>query len=59
MIIRNSAKCKKCHDEIESKGRWSFVTCKCGAISIDGGRDYQRWVGEIDNIEDTSILRDE
>lgn len=44
--MRNIAKCKKCGDIIESKHRHDFVTCKCGAISIDGGIDYTRVVGE-------------
>ena len=39
---RNRAKCKKCQDVIESKHRHDFVTCKCGSISLDGGRDYMR-----------------
>ena len=31
-----------CGDEIESKHRHDFVTCKCGACSVDGGHDYLR-----------------
>lgn len=27
---------------IESKWRWDFVTCSCGAWSVDGGLDYIR-----------------
>ena len=41
-IKRNAAKCGECGDEIESKYRHDFVTCKCGAISVDGGLDYLR-----------------
>lgn len=40
MIIENKAKCKLCDDVIESKGQWDFVTCKCGEISVDGGKNY-------------------
>jgi len=35
-------RCKRCRDAIQSKHRHDFVTCKCGAISIDGGGDYTK-----------------
>jgi len=38
----NRARCVKCGDIIISRHRHDFVTCKCGAISIDGGNDYCR-----------------
>lgn len=41
-ITRNAAKCDTCHEEIESKTRWDFVSCKCGAIFVDGGKEYLR-----------------
>ena len=50
-MIRNMARCRQCKDIIESKFRHDFVTCKCGAISVDGGSDYQRIVGNIANVE--------
>lgn len=55
-IIRNSAKCAVCHDEIESKHRHDFVSCKCGAIYVDGGHEYLRRVGHLDKIIETSIV---
>jgi len=39
-MTRNRAQCRKCKDIIESKHVHDFVTCKCGAISVDGGQDY-------------------
>ncbi|CAI8803547.1 MULTISPECIES: DUF7695 domain-containing protein [Bacillus cereus group] len=46
MVIRkvliNKLRCKKCNDIIESKHRHDFNLCKCKAIFIDGGKDYQR-----------------
>lgn len=33
MITRNSAKCRNCGDEIESKFKWNFVVCSCYKIS--------------------------
>ena len=54
-IISNKAKCKKCKDIIESTYRHDFVTCKCGAISVDGGKDYlRRAFRDIDDIEELS-----
>jgi DNA polymerase III epsilon subunit-like protein len=55
-IIRNSAKCKLCDDEIESKSRWHYVTCKCGEIFVDGGKDYLRRGAKVfSNFIDTSL----
>ncbi|KFI41919.1 DUF7695 domain-containing protein [Bifidobacterium biavatii] len=56
-IIRNSARCKRCGSEIESRYTWEYVTCACGAISIDGGHEYCRQVGYLDLLEDTSITK--
>ena len=47
MIVQNAAICNKCEDFIVSKHRHDFVTCKCGAISVDGGQAYLRRVGGI------------
>jgi len=52
MEIRNRARCKKCGDIIESKYRHDFVTCTCGAISVDGGYDYLRRVGNPEDFEE-------
>ena len=58
-IVRNSARCRKCGDEIESTYRHDFVTCSCGAISVDGGRSYIRraFKDEADIIE-TSVFKE-
>lgn len=55
-IVRNAARCRKCGDVIESKHRHDFVYCKCGAIAVDGGKDYlRRSVTEsFDDLEDLS-----
>ena len=50
--MRNQAKCKKCKQIIESKTRHDFVSCKCGAISVDGGHDYIRRVGWPQDFEE-------
>lgn len=59
-IIRNSAKCLRCGDEVESKHRHDFVTCKCGAISVDGGKEYlKRSAEDVTLLLDTSEVDDE
>lgn len=56
MVLRNSIKCNHCNDEIESKHRHDFVTCKCGKISVDGGKDYRKTsFTELSDFTDTSI----
>jgi hypothetical protein len=60
MIISNSATCRKCKDFIFSRHVHDFVTCKCGAISVDGGQDYLRRVGDpADFIESSFSLDDD
>ena len=44
IIITNKAKCLKCGDVIESRTVHDFVTCSCGAVSVDGGHEYLRRV---------------
>ena len=57
-IVRNSARCRKCGVEIESKTVHNFVTCPCGSISVDGGREYiRRACKSFDDLEDTSEYR--
>jgi len=53
-IIKNAARCLTCNEIIESKHRHDFVTCKCGKLSVDGGHDYLRRVGELENCEELS-----
>lgn len=59
-IIRNSAKCKLCGDEIESVHRHDFKSCSCGEIFVDGGKSYiRRGAKDLNNIIDTSITEGE
>jgi hypothetical protein len=50
MIIRNAAQCAKCEDVIESKYKHDFVSCSCGAIFVDGGKDYIRSGGNREDF---------
>ena len=39
-ILENKAKCGQCGDVLVSGHVHDFVTCSCGAFSVDGGRCY-------------------
>ncbi len=56
IIIRNSIRCLKCGDEIESKHRHDFRRCRCGAVAVDGGQTWLRRVGRFEDWVDTSIV---
>lgn len=53
-IIRNRARCRRCGTTIASATRHDFVMCKCGAVGVDGGRDYLRRVGQMEDLEEMS-----
>jgi len=53
-VTINKARCKKCGDIIESKSRHDFQQCKCGAIFVDGGKDYCRRGGNPEDLEELS-----
>jgi len=58
-IIRNSAKCFACNEEVESKHRHDFRWCKCQNIAVDGGKDYcKRSFANKGKWEDTSIYEE-
>jgi hypothetical protein len=46
MIVQNAIICKECDDFIFSRHRHDFVTCSCGASSVDGGQEYLRRSGD-------------
>lgn len=58
-IIHNRLRCKKCGDIIESFSVHDLKYCKCGAIFVDGGREYARYGGELEDIEDLSEITDD
>lgn len=53
-IIRNAIRCKKCGDIIESKTVHDFKVCSCGACAVDGGHDYLRRCGNLEDWEELS-----
>lgn len=56
-IISNKIKCKKCGDIIESKSTNDYKKCSCGAIAVDGGKDYLKMMGNEENYEEMSIVK--
>lgn len=58
-IIRNSAKCLLCNEEIESKSVHDYRTCSCDNIMVDGGLDYLRrgW-RKKEYFQETSIIEE-
>lgn len=59
-IIKNAIRCNRCGDEIESMGTHQFVTCSCGACSVDGGHEYLRRCAPSENdFTDISIVETE
>lgn len=54
-IYANAAKCARCGDYIRSRNRHDFRTCKCGAISVDGGSWYMRRSGALSDCLDRTV----
>jgi len=59
VVVVNKCQCAVCLDIIESKHRHDFVQCSCGAIFTDGGTEYIRRGGKIENIIDMSETYEE
>ncbi|QSQ14071.1 DUF7695 domain-containing protein [Myxococcus landrumensis] len=52
-ILRNSAKCKRCGDEVVHMMAW----CSCRKVGVDGGHEYIRRLGKPeDRIETSKVL---
>jgi hypothetical protein len=60
VVVTNKCQCRHCNDIIESKHRHDFVTCKCGAIFTDGGKEYiRRGAKDLNDIIDLSETYEE
>ena len=55
-IKRNRATCNLCKETIESVHRNDFKFCRCGAIFVDGGKDYLRRGGDPLHITERSTF---
>ena len=51
----NAIKCLKCGDIIYSRSRHDFHWCSCESCAIDGGFDYIRITGNLENWENAEI----
>ena len=61
-ITVNKIRCRKCGDIIESKSVHDFRSCKCRSVAVDGGHNYLRRVGNLEDWEDLSeyeVIEDE
>ncbi|HCJ32035.1 MAG TPA: hypothetical protein DHV70_04035 [Firmicutes bacterium] len=56
-IISNKIKCKKCGDIIESKSTNDYKRCSCGAVAVDGGKDYLKRIGKEEDYIELSNLK--
>jgi hypothetical protein len=54
MILRNSAICNQCKEEVVSRYQHDYVACSCGAISVDGGLSYLKKSGDCTETSLTS-----
>ena len=50
-----AVKCLKCAETLQSTHQHDFVTCKCGALSIDGGLLGGRILGNSKDFRDASV----
>lgn len=53
-IKTNKAQCRQCNDIITSTHVHDFKECKCGEISVDGGKEYLRRGGDLLDIIELS-----
>ena len=58
-IVVNKIRCKKCGEVIESTYRHDFKYCKCGRVAVDGGKDYLRRLGNFEDFEELSEVKEE
>lgn len=53
--MRNKAKCKLCECVIESLSTHDYISCKCGHISVQGGKRIAgEWINFISIHDDDS-----
>ncbi len=56
-IINNSIRCKHCLTTIHSKQVHECNYCACGAVAVDGGHEYLRRIGALEDYEELSEWR--
>ena len=58
IIVKNAIRCKHCGDIIESAYRHDFKFCSCQRCAVDGGSDYLRRCGNLDDYEELSEYKE-
>jgi len=51
-ILKNSVKCRKCGETVESFSESTFTSCKCGETKISGG--FLQLIREGSNFDELS-----
>ena len=57
IIVSNKIQCKHCGEVIESTSIHNFVSCKCGKVAVDGGKDYLKRCGNKEDYIELSITK--
>lgn len=47
--------CSTCHNIIYSRSTHDDMSCDCGKLTIDGGREYTKVSGDIENAQNLTI----
>lgn len=55
-ILRNAIRCKHCCSEIESKDVHDSIMCVCGKVGVDGGKQYLKRSGLLEDYDELSQL---
>ena len=55
-IFINGCKCLKCGKTIYSTDRHDFKWCQCQSIAVDGGSWYCKRVGNLELMEECSVV---
>ena len=55
-IKRNAIRCRKCGEVIESTYAHDFKWCSCGAVAVDGGHEYLRRCGNMEDWDELSEI---
>ena len=53
-IKSNKIRCGRCGEMPGSVSAHDFKFCKCGAVAVDGGHEYLRRCGSLENFEELS-----
>lgn len=49
-LQKNAIQCRKCGDVIESKFTHDFKYCSFRSVGVDGGLEYARITGDLENV---------